>query len=130
MGRPAYKITDADYSDAVIYLLEQYKFSGSYYKLSKSNNAEELQQWCDEYLDEEQFKKLKQVIWAKRKRTKDAMKSLKPKQITISRKAWKHLSDLSKKDGMSYSELLENYLEVLNESTSVSRKRLLEKGTL
>lgn len=130
MGRPAYKINDTDYRDAIIYLLEQHKYSGAYHKLTLCLTGEELQSWCDDNLDAEQFQKLKQVIWARRKRSKDAMKSKKPKQITISRRAWKSLRELANQDGMNYSEVLENYLGALNECPTVLRKRFLETGKL
>lgn len=130
MGRPAYRITDADYNNAMIYLLEQHKYSLAYHQLALCQTGEELQVWCDEQLSADEFKRLKQVILARRKRTRDMAGRKKPKQITLQLRAWRSLKQLAKEDGLTYSEVLEKYMEALCEMPKPVREQWIATGKL
>ena len=68
-----------------------------------------LNEWCEKWLDSRQWTQLKNAIRAARKRTAD-MKRDPPKSVTLSRKAWRIISDLAKRDGVTLSALIEDRL--------------------
>ena len=129
MPRPSYKIKNEDYSIAMEYLLNKFKYSGGYPYLIKCLNEEELQSWCDEYISDVQFKKLKQVIWATRKRNSDKAKFREnpTKQMSISKNALKVTNLLCKSDKMTQSQVIENYLGALAEMPKKMRDDILTR---
>ena len=68
-----------------------------------------LNEWCEKWLDSRQWTQLKNAIRAARKRTADLSRD-QPKNVTLSRKAWRIISDLAKRDGVTLSALIENRL--------------------
>jgi macrodomain Ter protein organizer (MatP/YcbG family) len=68
-----------------------------------------LNEWCEKWLDSAQWTQLKNAIRAARKRTADMQRDP-PKSVTLSRKAWLIISDLSKRDGVTLSALIEDRL--------------------
>lgn len=71
------------------------------------NDHVELTKWCVKYLDHAQWKRLKNSLRANRKRSSDKAKKIEPNvNITISKKAWLILRDLSKSKKLNYSEFI------------------------
>ena len=77
-----------------------------------NDNAEQLNQWCETYLDSKQWTKLKNAIRAARMRLdrkKNYDKSI--KRIDITNQARYMLKELSKHHGVTYSGVIEMYLK-------------------
>jgi len=68
-----------------------------------------LNRWCEKHLSAAQWIQLKNAIRAARKRTADLSRDP-PKTVTLSHKAWRIISDLAKRDGVTLSELIEDRL--------------------
>ena len=82
------------------------KFEG-YNDFKYSASAVELQNWCESYLSEEQFKKLRQSVRAINKRSRDSVTGKGRKTIDISFSAYFDLKELKTEfGGIKVSELL------------------------
>ena len=68
-----------------------------------------LNEWCEKWLDSAQWTQLKNAIRAARKRTADLSRDP-PKSVTLSRQAWRIISDLATRDGVTLSALIEDRL--------------------
>jgi len=68
-----------------------------------------LNEWCEKWLDSAQWTQLKNAIRAARKRTADLSRDP-PKSVTLSRQAWRIISDLATRDGVTLSTLIEDRL--------------------
>jgi len=125
MARPAYKITKADFAIAVEYLEKHFSHSGGFMVLRQCSTPDMLQGWCDDYLTAAEWKKLKQVIWATRKRNKAEIKpKQKPKNITISHQAWSELSELAEGEGITLSHALVKYIAGINRMSEIQRREV------
>lgn len=130
MGRPAYKITQADFGAAMKYLKRKY---GVAYPtiLYKVETAEQLQQWCENVLHPEQWKQLKATILQERKRGRDEAQRRKLKTINLEERAWKELNTLQrnlKEAGfdVTYSELVKALAEKFNGTDAKTAARDME----
>ncbi len=66
-----------------------------------------LNRWCENWLNTEQWIKLKDSLRAARKRLNDYINvNGPPVTLTISREAWKMLSTLSKHNKLTFSEFI------------------------
>ena len=122
MAKSKYTITQQDVAAATTYLSR--KLDDGYWlseELSQNTKAERehkntkrdpvtLNAWCEKWLDSAQWTQLKNAIRAARRREAD-LKRDPPKHITVSHQAWVILRDLSKSDGVTYSEFIETRLE-------------------
>ncbi len=122
MSRKKYRITNADYPLAQKYLIRKFHeghiwFMGSPMEevgnyitaekeFSKVSGSEALDAWCKKYLSSQHWENLKIAIRAGRKRGRDSRRGVQPKHIALSHRAWSVLSDLAKRDGVTYSEFI------------------------
>ncbi|NRB43152.1 MAG: hypothetical protein HRU20_32580 [Pseudomonadales bacterium] len=130
MARPAYKITEEDFSIAYKYLSKKHEGSAALMSLRVCGNGTELQDWCDIELKKSEFQKVKQVIWAERKRFEDSKKRNKSKQITISKNAWEVLKRLSEDENLSLSETIENFINPMVQMPKPERDRLVKQWNI
>ena len=75
-------------------------------------SPESVNTWCETYMNSEQWKQLKNAIRAarlRRERKRNYDKAV--RRIDISNRALHMLQTLSKRHGVTYSELIEKYLE-------------------
>lgn len=92
-------------------------YSTKNYKAEESFNTmdskpEEINTWCEAHLNKDQWKKLKGAIRAGRLRISRKSNYNKViKRIDISPRARYMLQDLSKHHGVTYSEIIEKYLD-------------------
>ena len=81
-----------------------------------------LNSWCKKYLSDADRGKLKVAV---RKRRERWRRGDEKKTITISAKAHKVLTQISKRDNVTFSQALENYLgKALNSARGTSNRRL------
>lgn len=119
MARQRYSITKDDLSYAAKYVASRLQEND--YWLSPAGNQSEavegfqqargdyvaLNSWCETWLSTEQWTTLKNAVRAARKRGRDhAGQNDPPVHVTLSREAWKIVSDLSKRDRVTLSEWL------------------------
>lgn len=98
------------HDDVDDYTMKNYKAKESFQEMDKE--PEEINTWCETHLNKDQWKKLKGAIRAGRlrqSRKSDYDKSI--KRIDISNHARYMLQELSKHHGVTYSEVIEKYLE-------------------
>ncbi len=69
-----------------------------------------LQKWCDEYLNVDQLKQMKNAIRAQKCRS-NRKKGEGTKNVTLSHRAWLILSDGAKRDKVTLSDWIVNRLE-------------------
>jgi len=111
MPRPAYKITANDFANARRYIenamaRDDISNVDGYMAFRHAHTPELLQSWCDNYLPDTVFKKLKNAILAARKRNKDT-KIKQPKVgIDLSHEAYHSLSFISNELGCPLSETI------------------------
>ncbi|MES9904732.1 MAG: hypothetical protein ABW168_18905 [Sedimenticola sp.] len=74
------------------------------------NSAEQLNAWCETYLDSAQWRQLKNAVRAARKRNSDAFTERK-KSIDLTHAAWFRLSVIAKCDGVTLSEVIVKHLD-------------------
>ena len=122
MAKSKYTITQQDKAAATNYLTR--KLDDGYWlteDLTKNTKAEReykkvmrdhvtLNAWCEKWLDAAQWIQLKNAIRAARRREAD-LKRDPSKHITLSHQAWIILRDLSKSDGVTFSEFIEKRFE-------------------
>src|SRR6266571_2438257 len=105
MPRPRYQITDADV--AVVRRWVRAKFREIAWDQCPLDNptTEQLQQWCDRFLDAAQWQQLHAVIRAARR---DA--SHQTRTVRLSTRASALLHDLASREQLTLSETIERYL--------------------
>ena len=101
MPRPRYRIAEADV--AVVHRWVRSKFRET--APLDPPTAEQLQQWCDQYLDAAQWKQLHAVIRAARRAT-----SHQTRTVRLSTRASALLHDLASREKLTLSETIERYL--------------------
>lgn len=111
MGRPAYEITEKDYNTAYSYIKngmtrDIISSSAGYMKFRNANTPEKLQAWCEDNLDADQWKNLKNTIWISRKRSKDYKTNKQKKQVDLDWLAWNRLSSAAKEEGLTLSQMI------------------------
>jgi len=116
MGRPKYTITPADSSFArrwveaklanPAWLGSNDSWQAHQNLAERSETAEELNAWCEQWLDTTHWTQLKNAVRAARKRarTDDAV------SVTLSRNAWGILSYWAEKDACTLSQVIEQRL--------------------
>lgn len=138
MARPNYMIERDDLIHAKAYLgnrlrdyslqfnkeLDREPANQEFLRISASRtskeNAAELNQWCDRYLNHEEWRKLKESI---RKRRQRWAGNRELKTVTISAKSHKLMTELANRDQVTLSEALEFYLpKILNQPAPKRRK--------
>ena len=119
MGRPAYKIKKSDFWTAYHYIKnamnrEDISRVDGYTAFRSADTPELLQAWCDDYMNSEQWKNLKNSIWVSRKRAKDYKTSKQKKQVDLDLYAWQRLKDRAEENDLSLSEMILKMDEVMN----------------
>jgi macrodomain Ter protein organizer (MatP/YcbG family) len=121
MARSRYTITEPDMPAALVYirskLRDPYWPSEDTTAQSKAERGFRtakrdpvtFNRWCEKNLNTAQWSQLKNAIRAARKRTADLSRDP-PKTVTLSHKAWRIISDLAKRDGVTLSALIEDRL--------------------
>ncbi len=115
MARPRYTLSEGDYPAARAYV--QRKLATQPYWLDNLQGEDEwaqvkrdpltLWQWCERWLDEEQWRQLKAALRAARKRRRERSGMRDPAvNVTLSRKAWLILSELARRDKVTLSDWL------------------------
>ncbi len=139
MARALYKITTDDFEFACSYiqkklrtrdLTNDYESSEkelheTYQKAGQVKQIEALNQWCGKWLSKAEWEKLKVAIRQRRQRAAahlryDTMR----RNITISFQAFQLLQEISKRDNVTYSYVLERCLPKELELSPTRRKRL------
>lgn len=124
MPRPKYTITSDDAVHAIAYLRTRLQlfaidlgaasnrtanneFNAAIEAKSKEERAKGIQAWCEKYLSDSEWMKLKTSI---RKRRERKSRKGEVESVTISKKAFELLQKLSKHDNVTYSDTLEKHL--------------------
>lgn len=124
MPRPKYTITSDDVVHATAYLKTRLQifavdlgvvsnrtanneFNAAVETRSKEDRAVGLQAWCEKYLSDREWTKLKTSI---RKRRERKSRKGEVETVTISKKAFDLLQKLSLRDNVTYAVTLEKYL--------------------
>ena len=122
MAKPRYTITVQDHLSVLGYLESKQrnlmdwptddplKRIRSDKELRLCRDPVTLNSWCEKWLSGDQWRQLKTAARASRKRSRNLRRN-KPKNITLTRKAWRMLSDLATRDRVTLSELIESRLE-------------------
>lgn len=74
---------------------------------TKTEKARSVNEWCEEHLSTAEWRKLKTAI---RKRRQRWERYEDQKTVTISTRAHRLLASLAKRDNVTFSQVLENYL--------------------
>lgn len=139
MAKPAYSVTAEDFLHAAFYLGAQLRNYGIEFdsmaatekakaefqaiaaRPASSAAAKRLQHWCDQYLTQADWERLKSSV---RKRRQRQVQATPLKTVVLSQKAHRLLSKLSKRDSVTLSEALERYLPgVLNKQPLKTKQR-------
>jgi macrodomain Ter protein organizer (MatP/YcbG family) len=107
-GRPPYQITQSDYFYARRYIdraMQRGDISSvdGYRKFRNAETPEKLQGWCDDYLSDDVFEKLKRAVRAARKRSRDYRATSRKVNITLDHGAYIRLSMMAENLGMTLS---------------------------
>lgn len=115
MGRPKYTIKQSDMAAAHQYIQNKLSTVQSWPVFGKEEaledffksprSAKALNNWCELWLNESQWKKLKNSILAARKRKRDS-NGRSPKHIVLNHHAWKILSALAQHKQLTMSEFI------------------------
>jgi len=123
MARPKYRITSDDVIHATQYLstrlltftvkfddsvsprTAQKEFEQAVDVQSKEDRANKLHAWCEKFLGELEWGKLKTSIRKRRERKNRELRS-----VSISEKAFEFIKKLAERDNVTYSEAIEKYL--------------------
>ncbi len=71
------------------------------------NNAASFNAWCRKWLDEIQWKQIKEAICITRNRQEESLKYIQPhKTISVTHHAWQILSDLAQQEHLTLSEVI------------------------
>jgi macrodomain Ter protein organizer (MatP/YcbG family) len=65
-----------------------------------------LQIWCDTWLNDANWLRLKRSLWAQKKRTRDRKKAALKNEFQINRRAWTVLRKTAKENKISVSKLI------------------------
>lgn len=111
MGRPKYQITRQDFASArrwITNAMERDEISNvdGYMDLRQAHSPELLQAWCDFYLPQEAYKKMKNALLAARKRSRDYRHSKKKVGVDLTHLAHLRLSMLAEELGKTLSETI------------------------
>ena len=139
MPREQYSITADDEIHATFYLGDRlrnrdlrfqdsdfYSSAESDFRTAVDNKTTQariaaLNSWCKKYLSDADNRKLKVAVRKRRERWRRGDET---KTITISAKAHKVLRQISKRDNVTFSQALENYLgKALNSARGTSNRR-------
>lgn len=115
MSRPPYTLSQDDFPAARAYVqrklaihplwLDNLRAEGEW-KHAKRDPVT-LAQWCERWLNEDQWRQLKAAVRAARKRRRDRTGTRSPAvHVTLSRPAWLLLSELARRDGLTLSDWL------------------------
>ncbi len=127
MARPKYQITPADCSFArrwvegkqanPAWLGNEQAYAAHQNLVEREETASELNAWCEQWLNSQQWTQLKNAIRAGRRRTRvdDDV------SVTLSRNAWQILSFWAEQDGCTLSGLIERRLGPQSESGDIKR---------
>ena len=110
-GRPPYQITRQDLSFARRYIsraMDRGDISSvdGYRIFHNAETPEQLQAWCDDYLSDEVFEKLKRAVRAARKRSRDWKSTAKKVNVTLDHVAHLRLSMAAEELGMTLSDAI------------------------
>jgi macrodomain Ter protein organizer (MatP/YcbG family) len=129
MAKERYTITGADKRFVIRYLEERLRRDAAFWNtyvggpaltahleeeealrairdFAGSKSVEELNAWAEKYLDRLAWQRLKNAVRQGRRRAKRP----EVKNVVLTHKAWVYLSDLSQRDGVTLSEVVEKYL--------------------
>ncbi len=115
-GRPAYKITESDFSAAVRYIERarergEVSTSDGYGKWLRASTAELLQEWCDEYLPKPVWNRMVNAMRQERFRNNPHRPR---RHIDLTQSAWLRLTTLVEEElgGVSLSDAILRLEEV------------------
>ncbi|MCG7952665.1 MAG: hypothetical protein N0E56_15815 [Candidatus Thiodiazotropha endolucinida] len=108
-GRPRYRITKMDFAAAKSYIRNamtrgDISSVDGYIAFRNAETPEELQAWCDDYLKDKVFEKLKRAVFAARRRSRDYKSTRQKVGVDLDYYAHLHLSELAKELDMSLSD--------------------------
>ncbi len=111
MGRPKYQITQQDHGAAWRWIsnaMERGDISSvdGYMEFRKATTPALLQTWCDDYLSQEAFKRMKNALLAARKRSRDYKHSKKKVGVDLDHLAHLRLSMLAEELDKTLSETI------------------------
>ena len=113
---------DLKFQDSAFYSSAENDFRTAVDQKTKQARIAALNSWCKKYLSDADSGKLKVAV---RKRRQRWRRGDEQKTITISAKAHKVLTQISKRDNVTFSQALENYLgKALNSAHGTSKRRL------
>lgn len=113
---------DLRFEDSDFYSSAESDFRTAVDKKQAHARIAALNSWCKKYLSDADIGKLKVAIRKRRERWRRVDEQ---KTITISAKAHKVLTQISKRDNVTFSQALENYLgKGLNSARGTSNRRL------
>ncbi len=123
MARPPYKITERDFSIARNYITSSMSRGDisnvdGYNDFRRANTPELLQLWCDDYLPEGIFRKLKQAVRAARKRSRDYKTPGQKTSIDIDKAAHIHLTSVAEELKLSLSQTILKLIEYYDQSST------------
>ena len=120
MARQRYVVTATDKAVVISYIerklsLETYWLESDGAKRSftrAKRDTSTLQRWCEKWLSDKQWRQMKDSVRAARKRKRDRTGDREPKMnVTLSRRAWKMVTVLARREQATLSEFLENRFE-------------------
>lgn len=76
--------------------------------ISRSKDPHDLQQWCEKWLNERNWMRLKRSIWATQKRIRDKAKNDKKPVYKMSKNAWHVLFSEAEKQNITVTDLVLN----------------------
>lgn len=130
MPRRRYRITNDDVDIAHRWVRERFRkeaWSDDWPLLTawdrfplERPTAEELQRWCDRFLDADQWKQLQAVIRAGRRDFSQH------RTVRLSRSAHEMLSKLAKRDKITLSEVIERYLSSVADAPMAQAAQIAE----
>ena len=117
MPREPYKITDPDLPIAWEYVRRKLHIYPNWPRVGKNHIAKKefiemakesfvLQSWCDTWLSDAHWLRLKRAVWAQKKRTKDRDKVVLKNDFQLNKRAKAILRKEAKKNKISLSELI------------------------
>ena len=112
---------DLRFQDSDFYSSAESDFRTAVDKKTTQARIAALNSWCKNYLSDADNRKLKVAVRKRRERWRRGDET---KTITISAKAHKVLRQISKRDNVTFSQALENYLgKALNFARGTSNRR-------
>ena len=112
---------DLRFPESVLYSSAESEFRTALEERTTPARIAALNSWCGKYLSNADSAKFKVAV---RKRRERWRRTDETKTITISAKAHKVLTQISKRDNVTFSQALENYLgKALNSGRGTSKRR-------